>query len=358
MLFTEKDIDFQRLSPSRFEELCFDLLRQIGFYALVWRQGGADQGRDIEGAYCVTNPLVGSVVEKWQIECKKLAAGVSVEDLASKIAWADAELPRHFAIITSTYVTSGCRQWLERLKQSKPYQIHIIEGKALKALVLNYPELIQRYFANEHDLLLQDLMKQWLRFDLLPNPEHFSLLARNLNPFRLKPEELVFLFCAWQAKESEVDDWLDQELEYEVEEAEKIVDFYERLILVQLENFAVRGISVLSGVKIYSSASSIKSHTVLVDLDLLGQRGDAEKQLQLIELNAQNPGVKRILESLTIIRDQMLLQGLYCYLVLSPEKAIELLLEGGATFSSAIRLIQSGIEADQIDVRSRLRYRS
>lgn len=81
MLFSESDIDFQSLDPSRFEELCFDLLRQLGFYALVWRQGGADQGRDIEATYHVTNPLVGPVAEKWQIECKKLAAGVSVEDL-------------------------------------------------------------------------------------------------------------------------------------------------------------------------------------------------------------------------------------------------------------------------------------
>jgi len=51
MKFKEEDVNFDRLSPDDFEELCFDLLLRMGYKNLVWRQGGADQGRDIEGKY-------------------------------------------------------------------------------------------------------------------------------------------------------------------------------------------------------------------------------------------------------------------------------------------------------------------
>lgn len=60
MIFEEQDIDFLRLSPQQFEEMCFDLLLSLGYQELVWRQGGSDNGRDLEGFYSVDNPLIGT----------------------------------------------------------------------------------------------------------------------------------------------------------------------------------------------------------------------------------------------------------------------------------------------------------
>jgi len=40
MIYEEQDIDFLKLTDKKFEELCFDLLLQLDFRGLIWRQGG------------------------------------------------------------------------------------------------------------------------------------------------------------------------------------------------------------------------------------------------------------------------------------------------------------------------------
>jgi HJR/Mrr/RecB family endonuclease len=102
MLFQESDIKFESLDSDSFEELCFDLLARLGFHSLVWRQGGADSGRDIEASYTVAHPLVKHYDDRWFVECKRYTGGVPVEELASKVAWAEAEKPAHFLIITKS----------------------------------------------------------------------------------------------------------------------------------------------------------------------------------------------------------------------------------------------------------------
>ena len=65
------DIDFTKLSSTRFEELCFDLLMELGFQKLIWRQGGADSGRDIQGTREVRCNLLEPFEELWFFECKQ-----------------------------------------------------------------------------------------------------------------------------------------------------------------------------------------------------------------------------------------------------------------------------------------------
>ena len=98
-MHTFDDINFNRLSPTQFEELCFDLLMELGFRKLVWRQGGSDSGRDIQRTREVTPGLTEPFEETWFFECKKYERGVPPESLHSKIAWADAERPKHLVFI-------------------------------------------------------------------------------------------------------------------------------------------------------------------------------------------------------------------------------------------------------------------
>ncbi|KTS70912.1 hypothetical protein NS115_24560, partial [Paenibacillus jamilae] len=137
MLFKEEDIQFERITPRKFEELCFDILLRMGYQSLIWRQGGADQGRDIEGKFIVNNQLVGTIEERWFFECKHYTNGVPVEQISTKIAWADAEGPNHFVLFTSSYLSNSSRQWLEKMQKGRPYKIHIIEGKIIKHLIVN-----------------------------------------------------------------------------------------------------------------------------------------------------------------------------------------------------------------------------
>lgn len=92
MIYTKEAINFSQIGPTDFERLCQEILLKYGFKELVWRQGGADNGRDLEGYLSFDNPF--SIQKtKWFFECKHYSAGVAPEELNSKIAWADAEKP-------------------------------------------------------------------------------------------------------------------------------------------------------------------------------------------------------------------------------------------------------------------------
>ena len=209
MIFTEESIDFTKISSKDFEELCFDLLLKFGFEGLIWRQGGADCGRDIEGKYSVFNPIVEKYEEKWFFECKNHSSGISVDDISSKIAWADAERPAHFVLLASSYLTNDCRTWLEKVSLSKSYRIHYLEGKALKKIVLNNNELLSRYFADKYTKLLLDARKTWLIYDLLPEPPLLSLLSENIDISILTPDELAFIWCSYKIKAQDIDNWCE-----------------------------------------------------------------------------------------------------------------------------------------------------
>jgi hypothetical protein len=98
MIFQESDIKFESLDSVSFEELCFDLLARLGFHSMLWRQGGADNGHDIEATYTVAHSLVKHYDDRWFVECKLYTGGVPVEGLAAKVAWAEAERPDHLLI--------------------------------------------------------------------------------------------------------------------------------------------------------------------------------------------------------------------------------------------------------------------
>lgn len=210
MLFDEHDIDLLKLNDRQFEEACFDLLLSLDYQSLIWRQGGADSGRDIEGKRTVSNTLVGPYVEKWFFECKRHSKGISPEVLNFKIAWADVEKPNHFVVLTSSYITDGARLWLEKMAPHKSYSIHIVDGKALKRLFSQKHDIAARYFANKEAQLLIDARKTWLMHSIVPDPEIISLLAKKIDNKRMLPDELAFLWCAAKYKASEMEAWIEE----------------------------------------------------------------------------------------------------------------------------------------------------
>jgi Restriction endonuclease len=209
MNFDNDDIVFSRLTDKQFEELCFDLLVRLGYKGLLWRRGGADSGRDIEGRLTVNNSLIGAYDEKWFFECKCQKKGISPEIINSKIAWADAEKPHHFVIFTSSYLSNNTRTWLDKIGRDKPYFIHSIEGKELTSILLQFPDLVGNYFIDQYTKVLLDSRKNWLIHDLLPDLDTLSLIMKNINFDKLSVEELAFLWCAGKVRTSEIDEWPD-----------------------------------------------------------------------------------------------------------------------------------------------------
>lgn len=201
------DIDFKKIDWQRFEELCFDMLVKSQYHSLVWRQGGSDKGRDIEAKLTVGNSLVGAYEEKWFVECKHHDSGIGVIEITEKIEWAKAEAPNHFLLITNSYLTQNTREWLEKIENLVSFKIHLIEGKKLKELLLNFPDLVMRYFYDSYHVLLRELLKQWVYFDVWPEPAILHRLHAEIEPRKLDRNELVFYFAAVSKMSEEIEQY-------------------------------------------------------------------------------------------------------------------------------------------------------
>lgn len=119
MRYKTADIKFEEITPRGFENLCYDLLIKFNFHNLIWREGGADNGRDIEANYNFINPIK-KIETKWFFECKHYnSGGVPPNDINSKITWADAENPDYLVFVLSSYLTNGARTWLEKIESKK-----------------------------------------------------------------------------------------------------------------------------------------------------------------------------------------------------------------------------------------------
>lgn len=194
MLYTTNDIEFAVLSPAEFERLCFELLLKYGFKQLIWRQGGSDKGRDIEGYYDFSNPIADKKT-KWFFECKHYtSAGVPPEHLNSKIAWADAEQPSFLVIFVSSYVTNAARTWLEKIRPQKKYDIIVVEGEELKNRLVHFSDLIEQFFAADRYVqLLLDIKKHWLLYNIDPSYESIQEIAGNIDTSNLDITDIGFL---------------------------------------------------------------------------------------------------------------------------------------------------------------------
>lgn len=304
MIFKEEDVLFERLSPTEFEELCFDLLLRVGFQNLVWRRGGADQGRDIEGKYIVNNQLVGSIEEKWFFECKHYTNGVPVEQLITKIAWADAEKPNHLVIFTTSYLSNSSRQWIEKIQKDKQYKIHIIENKLIKYLLINtFPELIEKYFVDKYEKLLLETMKNWLIHDILPNPPILSLFSRQIDFEKLCINEVTFLWNSYKFLTDEINDW-------------KLEEKYEPFSLEFLDSYLIN----------YSNCNS----SIIKD--------DADIKL----INYTYSGSDQDSKYKECFRAKILYNNtlsLYSFIRNKEDKGIEVLINANSSFTSKIRYV-------------------
>jgi len=194
MKYNKDDIHFDKISPTAFENLCYDLVVKYGFTDLVWRKGGADDGRDIEANYIFNNSIKPKKT-KYFFECKHYtSSGVPPEHLNSKIAWADAGNPDTLVIFTSSYLTNSSRAWLEKLAPQKHYEIICIEGEDLKERLINYPEIIERYFSqNRYEQMLKDIKDYKIKFNVSPSYEFFKELVENIDLTKLDIEDFGFI---------------------------------------------------------------------------------------------------------------------------------------------------------------------
>jgi hypothetical protein len=231
MKFKIEDIDFKGITPREFENLCYDLLIKYNYHNLIWREGGADNGRDIEAKHSF-NTMIKDKETNWFFECKLYnAGGVPPNELTSKVAWADAELPDYLVFFVSSYLTNNARTWLEKIIEQKQYDITVIEGEELKNRILKYPELIERYFSlNRYEKLFKDVRDYKTKFRINPSFEFLNEIASNIDLERLTVDELGFILTNFYNQYKSFEGRNDYHGDFHGTEVNRVLDYLKRTI--------------------------------------------------------------------------------------------------------------------------------
>jgi len=149
----KQKLSFSRMSATKFEEFCFDLLEELGFVNLDWRKGTgkksspADSGRDIVAHLARVDVDKTRRQEKWFVDCKHYKAGVPAKELQNLLAWAEAERPDVVLFIVSNFLTNPAKDYLEAYKRNNrpPFEVKYWEHPTLESMTRGKRDFLQVY---------------------------------------------------------------------------------------------------------------------------------------------------------------------------------------------------------------------
>ena len=120
------DITFDKLSSTKFEEFCHDLLHASGFVNIDWRKGTglasspADKGRDIVCDLPRSDPDGSRHFEKYFVDCKHYKKGVPPKELRNLLAWAEADRPDVAVFAVSNFLSNPAKDYIESYRRNNP----------------------------------------------------------------------------------------------------------------------------------------------------------------------------------------------------------------------------------------------
>lgn len=154
-------VRFDGLSPTDFEEFCFDLMSESGFVNVDWRKGTpkdaspADRGRDIVATLEREDVDGHRFSETWFVDCKHYSRGVPPEALQGTLAWAQAERPSTVLFVASGYLTNGAKDWIASYERTQPpFRIRTWELPQLRKLLASHLDV-----AFKHDVSVSTLRR-------------------------------------------------------------------------------------------------------------------------------------------------------------------------------------------------------
>ncbi|MGY3553401.1 restriction endonuclease [Williamsia sp. R60] len=143
-------VDFDGLSPTDFEDFCFDLMSAVGFQNVDWRKGTptpsspADQGRDIVAEHAHADVDGFGYTQRWFVDCKHYTSkGVPPDALTSTMAWAESERPDVVLFVLSGFLTNGAKNWLQNYESNNNprFRIRYWELPQLRNLLANHQDV-------------------------------------------------------------------------------------------------------------------------------------------------------------------------------------------------------------------------
>jgi hypothetical protein len=186
-------ITFDNLSPTEFENFCYDLLKSLKFTNINWRKGTglesspSDQGRDIECEYLQELVDGSKYIEKWFVECKQYLKGVPPDKLMGILSWAQAERPDKILIIVSNFLSNPAKEYLAKYQKNNrpPFKIVIWEKpKLLDLSSLSYLLLKKYGLVGEYPFLniMHHSHIEYLKLPLPNTFEYFFNILEEVNP--------------------------------------------------------------------------------------------------------------------------------------------------------------------------------
>ena len=131
-----------------FEQLCYELVLELGFSNVRWRGPGPDGGRDIEAEWYFTDPSGHLCRENWYIECKFYTGSVPFSEIEPKLLAASANSRDFLLVITSSVLSNGCldsvNTWLD--SRNGRLRFRYWNGIDLSSRILGIPSVCKKYF--------------------------------------------------------------------------------------------------------------------------------------------------------------------------------------------------------------------
>lgn len=143
------NIDWNRISPERFEQLCTEIIQNEGFYNIRRMGGTGDRGRDIT-AQKQSNLFYGSTeTQKWIIQCKRLVkSNLTIDDLSSELNKVRMHNIDYYLLILTNTLKSNLVDWIEGIRKNFPFKIIINDIDWLEKQLKREPSLYKHYFEN------------------------------------------------------------------------------------------------------------------------------------------------------------------------------------------------------------------
>jgi hypothetical protein len=194
-------LNFDNLSETKFEELCFDIFKSLGFINLTWRKGTglptspADQGRDLEAEYIVKSFDGKQRIEKYYIECKHHKKGLSPDKIQNAISWANSGRPDELIIVTSYWLSNPTKQYIDEYKRNnKPtFRINTLENTDIEGLIINKLDIQHKYKLDCDISFMKYINKYHILYSLKPQLNTANYLIKILDDIDAKKRDKAFI---------------------------------------------------------------------------------------------------------------------------------------------------------------------
>ena len=143
-------IDWNKISPDRFEQLCSDIIISEGFYNIRRMGGSGDRGRDIIAQKQAQLFFGSNEIQNWIIQCKRLVkTNLSIDDLSSELNKVRMHKIDYYLVILSNTLKPNLVDWIEGIKKDYPFKIIINDIDWLESQLKREPSLYKFYFEND-----------------------------------------------------------------------------------------------------------------------------------------------------------------------------------------------------------------